>query len=133
MIGDVNLFLSSPDSDDEDTERNMAPTPSASSRRAECEIMIAEPSFRRRGHGKEALELMISYASLPDTLSLPPSAFFSRIGTSNLGSIALFEKLGFSRGKVVEAFEELEMNGPTERGGFRWRDGLSWRLEKVTP
>lgn len=136
MIGDVNIFLSSetpPSSDAEDDE----PAPLASSslstsplsaakplpvhdtRRAEVEIMLAPLGARRQGFAISTLRLFLLYASR--TLKLPPSAFFARIGTANTGSIALFEKLGFKKGKVVEVFQELEMTwGGKDGQGFGW-------------
>jgi hypothetical protein len=35
--------------------------------------------------------------------------FLVRIGTSNLASIKLFKSLGFSKVKIVKAFDEVEM------------------------
>jgi RimJ/RimL family protein N-acetyltransferase len=103
MIGDVNLFLSdSPPSfsDDDESEGAAAVT------WAECEVMIAEPGFRRQGCAEEALRLMLSYAL--QNLPRPPR-FFVRIGISNKGSLALFERLGFVRHRVTEAFQEVEL------------------------
>jgi RimJ/RimL family protein N-acetyltransferase len=42
----------------------------------------------------------------------------AKIGSSNTSSIALFEKLGFVKTKVVEVFSEVEM---------RWKGGNSTR------
>lgn len=136
MIGDVNIFLSSetpPSSDAEDDKpaalasSSLSTSPSSitklpparDTRRAEVEIMLAPLGARRRGFALSTLRIFLLYASR--TLSLPPSAFFARIGTANTGSIALFEKLGFKRGKVVEVFQEMEMNwGGGEGGNFGW-------------
>lgn len=46
MAGDVNMFLNDPDGD---------------LSIAEVEIMVAEPSCRRRGLGREAVVLMMAY------------------------------------------------------------------------
>ena len=134
MVGDVNLFLSSatPPSSDNEDEASAAPpepvrraslasiTQSAlpDTRRAEVEIMLAPRSARRQGLALSTLRLFLLYASR--TLNLKPSAFFARIGTSNTGSIALFEKLGFKRGKVVEVFQELQMDWGGNDEGFGW-------------
>lgn len=136
MIGDVNIFLSSetpPSSDAEDEEPTALsssalstspssiskPPPARDTRRAEVEIMLAPLGARRQGFALSTLRLFLLYASR--TLNLPPSAFFARIGTANTGSIALFEKLGFKRGKVVVVFQEMEMNwGGKEGEGFGW-------------
>lgn len=67
MIGDVNIFLNGPipstpqgkrnQSSSEDVQENMDDF------QAEVEIMIAEPSFRRKGLALEALQLMLGYAT----------------------------------------------------------------------
>ncbi|GHJ89205.1 hypothetical protein NliqN6_5607 [Naganishia liquefaciens] len=107
MIGDVNLFL--PNGVQEDVE---------------CEIMIAEKEYRGRGIAAEALSLMLNYVtspiSFPATTStrtdplpalIPPHTypFLVRIGASNTASIRLFASLGFTRVKLVRAFDEVEM------------------------
>jgi RimJ/RimL family protein N-acetyltransferase len=108
MIGDVNLFISDfpPSSSDDDTD-----TDDAKQIWAECEVMIAESSFRNRGCAREALILMLSFAlqRLPRPSPSHPPRFFARIGTSNQRSLALFEGLGFERHRVVEAFQEVEL------------------------
>lgn len=116
MIGDVNLFLST-SYDSEDEESIAADRPAQ--QRAELELMIAMSSSRRKGYGIEALQIFISYAS--EMLSLPPSSFFAKIGTSNEGSIQLFERLGFKKGKISIVFEEVEMI---------WGGGETWSWEK---
>lgn len=123
MIGDVNLFLSEEihESEDlEDTEvasypNGSFPRTASQTRRAEVEVMIAESGARRQGYALSALRVLLSYAS--SALGLPPSAFFARIGASNEGSIALFEKLGFKKGKLVAVFDEQQMD---------WGGGADW-------
>lgn len=115
MIGDVNLFLSASYESDEEESGKDAP----SHLRAELELMIAMSSSRRKGFGIEALQIFISYAS--EKLPLPPSSFFAKIGTSNEGSIQLFERLGFKKGKISIVFEEVEMV---------WGGGDTWSWEK---
>ncbi|KAF8961188.1 GNAT domain-containing protein [Flammula alnicola] len=144
MIGDVNIFLSgvplhlrqgdapsiaptSPDETNTEDEDDFY---------AEVEIMIAEPSFRRKGLAIEALQLMLGYAtgqphafsvtqptsndppltSLPhrhtfedSPMKIPPQCLLTRISDTNVASIRLFEKLGFQVTKRVEVFNELEM------------------------
>lgn len=132
MVGDVNIFLSQatpPSSDNEDSTAPPEPIRRGSitsitlpsgpdTRRAEVEIMLAPRSSRRQGLALSTLRLFLLYAAR--TLKLKPSAFFARIGTSNSGSIALFEKLGFKRGRVVEVFQELQMNWGGSDEGFGW-------------
>ncbi|TCD60303.1 hypothetical protein EIP91_010410 [Steccherinum ochraceum] len=110
MVGDVNLFLKG-STEDEDFE-------------AEAEIMIAEPSYRRKGIALLALQMMLSYATSPTALSplpVPPASLVVRIGESNLSSIRLFEKLGFVLTKKVEIFQEVELRF---RGNHeKWKRG----------
>ncbi|WOO82843.1 N-acetyltransferase 9 [Vanrija pseudolonga] len=91
MIGDVNLFLPNGPQDD-----------------VECEIMIAEADFRRKGLAFEALQLFLTYAIHSD-LQIPPANLIARIGSKNTASIALFERLGFKTVKVVSVWDEVEM------------------------
>lgn len=42
-------------------------------------------------------------------LPIAPRHLIARIGTSNTASIALFERLGFGKVKVVEVWSEAEM------------------------
>ena len=94
-IGDVNIFLN----DDDDTQL------------AECEIMIADPAYRGRGIGKEAMRLLLSYYKQhvdrndARTLSV-------KISFNNSLSHALFTALGFEPYKRVEVFQELELRHP---------------------
>jgi RimJ/RimL family protein N-acetyltransferase len=71
MIGDVNVFLN----DDDDS-------------RVELDIMIAEPNFRARGCGKEAVLLMMWYC----IHHLRISKFYCKINESNLSSLGLFRR-----------------------------------------
>ncbi|KAJ7193834.1 GNAT domain-containing protein, partial [Mycena pura] len=124
MIGDVNIFLhgtpphlrSATDAEEDEFY-------------AEVEIMIAEREYRRKGCAREALQLMLGYAtassngyftcpapsslaSLPDRdspLPIPPAFLLARISESNAPSIRLFETLGFHITKRVEVFGEVEM------------------------
>ncbi|KAM4674118.1 alpha/beta-tubulin-N-acetyltransferase 9 isoform 2-T2 [Amazona ochrocephala] len=75
MVGDVNLFLTDPED------------PAL----AEIEIMIAEPSYRGRGFGKEATLMMMSYG----VRNLGITAFEAKIGQENKVSICMFKKLHF--------------------------------------
>ncbi|POM71138.1 N-acetyltransferase [Phytophthora palmivora] len=89
MAGDVNLFFN--DYDD----------PHA----CEMEIMIAEEKFRRKGFAKEAVKLMMAYA----TSRLNASRFICKIIETNGASIQLFEKLGYVKYNYVAAFKQVEM------------------------
>ncbi|XP_068762189.1 N-acetyltransferase 9-like protein isoform X2 [Montipora capricornis] len=74
MAGDVNLFL---DVNHDDI--------------AEIEIMIAEPSCRRKGLGREALLAMMNYG----VTYLGIKKYEAKIGCGNDASLTLFDKLGF--------------------------------------
>ncbi|KAK2077544.1 hypothetical protein QBZ16_004389 [Prototheca wickerhamii] len=92
MVGDVNLFWN--DLDDANA--------------TEIEIMIAEPSRRRRGLAEEALTLMMTYAV--DTLNV--SLFRAKIGEQNTPSLRLFHKLGFKEVSRSEYFKEATLELP---------------------
>ncbi|KAH0629456.1 hypothetical protein JD844_011528 [Phrynosoma platyrhinos] len=87
MVGDVNLFLT--DSED--------PTV------GEIEIMIAEPSYRGRGFGKEATLIMMSYGMT----HLGLTTFEAKIGLENEISIGMFKKIHFKEVGVSNIFKEV--------------------------
>ncbi|KAF9173414.1 N-acetyltransferase 9 [Mortierella sp. AD010] len=90
MVGDVNLFFN--DHDDPHS--------------AEIEIMIAEPDYRRKGMGLEALCMMITYAYR----SLGTTRITAKISTENKGSIQLFlSRLGFVQIGYSEIFGEVTL------------------------
>uniref|UniRef100_A0A8C9G5L4 Alpha/beta-tubulin-N-acetyltransferase 9 n=1 Tax=Pavo cristatus TaxID=9049 RepID=A0A8C9G5L4_PAVCR len=89
MVGDVNLFLT-------DTED---PT------LGEIEIMIAEPSYRGRGFGKEATLMMMSYG----VTDLGITKFEAKIGQENEASICMFKKLHFKEVSVNSVFQEVTL------------------------
>lgn len=127
MIGDINLFLSSLTASDSEDETTSKSTGSISALKAECEIMIASPSARRQGYAIEALRLFLSYSSRE--LKIPPRNFFARISLRNVGSIALFERLGFVKGKIVEVFDELTIIHLAEE--WSWKDEVVEMLDSV--
>ncbi|KAL1917199.1 uncharacterized protein VTP21DRAFT_4855 [Calcarisporiella thermophila] len=99
MLGDVNLFFN----DEEDMST------------AEIEIMIAEPEYRRNGHGREALLLMMAYAYHV----LHVRRFQAKVSAQNEASISLFKKLGYKQIAYVKVFDEvtLEMAETNESAG----------------
>jgi len=116
MIGDVNMFFK-----DEGE--------------VECEVMIAERDYHRKGYGLEALRLLFRYATdqtsfssstsfpasttpLSQHLPVNPTSLIVRVGALNTPSIALFQKLGFGVSKHVEVFNEVEMK-------FAWDSNMS--------
>ncbi|BGP36818.1 hypothetical protein JCM10449v2_000720 [Rhodotorula kratochvilovae] len=136
MIGDVNLFLhdASPPSSPSSTSPSSAPAPAPTpTRRAELEIMLPPSPLLppRSGLALLTLQTFLSYSSR--ALSLPPRAFFARIGFDNVPSAGLFHKLGFREGKRVEVFREVEMvwGGGEEDGGWPWERKKGWAYEQI--
>ncbi|XP_001513703.3 N-acetyltransferase 9 [Ornithorhynchus anatinus] len=89
MVGDVNLFLSNPED----------PTV------AEIEVMIAEPSYRGRGFGTEAVLMMMLYG----VTRLRLAAFEAKIGQENKPSLQMFRKLRFEQVGVSPIFQEVTL------------------------
>ncbi|XP_071756786.1 alpha/beta-tubulin-N-acetyltransferase 9 [Centroberyx gerrardi] len=89
MVGDVNIFLTDPSD------------PSL----AELEIMIAEPSYRGKGIGKEVTYMMMCYG----VTKLGIQKFEAKIGLANKVSIAMFKKLHFHELSVCKVFREVTL------------------------
>jgi RimJ/RimL family protein N-acetyltransferase len=89
MVGDVNLFL------------NHLGDPLC----AEIEVMIAEPSSRRKGMGAEAVRLMMDYGK--QYLNL--QTFVAKISYGNFASLNLFQRLGFVIVGQSEIFKEYTL------------------------
>lgn len=106
MIGDVNLYLTKAE-DGQEQEQDAPYT------RAEVEVMIPNPSFRRQGTASLALRLLYLYTlkhlSATTTYDLSATSFFCKIGEANRRSVRLFEKLGFEEVAKSEVWKEVEM------------------------
>ncbi|XP_022070443.1 N-acetyltransferase 9 [Acanthochromis polyacanthus] len=89
MVGDVNIFLTDP----------------TDSLLAELEVMIAEPSYRGKGIGKEVTQMMMSYGMS----KLGIGKFQAKIGLDNQVSIAMFKKLLFQEVSVCKVFKEVTL------------------------
>ncbi|XP_056153348.1 N-acetyltransferase 9 [Lampris incognitus] len=89
MVGDVNIFLTDPSD------------PSL----AEMEIMIAEPSYRGKGLGKEVMGMMMCYG----LTKLGIEKFEAKIGLDNQVSIAMFKKLNFQELSLCKVFKEVTL------------------------
>ncbi|CAM6128424.1 unnamed protein product [Calypogeia fissa] len=89
MVGDVNIFMN--DSNDQHA--------------AELLVMIAEPLSRGKGLAKEAVQLMMKYASQ----NLGISKFRVKIDDFNSASLRLFQKLGFQNVAYSEVFKEVTL------------------------
>ena len=122
MVGDVNMFLSPLDTSEDDSASSLM--------QGELEIMIAEPSARRKGCATEALSLMIRYA-LANKLVAKPEDLLVRIGERNTRSIEMFGKLGFEVVKRVAVFEELEMRIKDPETVKKWSEQASIPLEML--
>jgi RimJ/RimL family protein N-acetyltransferase len=112
MCGDVNLFFNIEDDHSQ----------------CEMEIMIAEAASRRGGIGSEAVLLMMVYGN---TLSLSQklkihtaimstgarflgvTRYYCKIGESNSASLAMFERIGYTRCNYAEAFKEVSCTAYT--------------------
>ncbi|XP_077184029.1 alpha/beta-tubulin-N-acetyltransferase 9 isoform X2 [Paroedura picta] len=106
MVGDVNLFL----------------TNSEDSTLGEIEVMIGEASYRGRGFGKEATQIMMSYGMT----RLGLITFEAKIGLENKASISMFKKLHFKEVEVNSVFQEVTLRlrvDEQERG---------WLLEQTS-
>ena len=123
MIGDVNLFLSEieEEEEEEDGQTHMESTKNKISSgdehnkilhankknmQAELDIMIAEESFRKKGMGREAALLMMIYGST----NLGIQRFFVKINEDNTPSINLFENaFGFVQCNYAACFKQVEL------------------------
>ncbi|GIL42951.1 hypothetical protein Vafri_771 [Volvox africanus] len=90
MAGDVNLFFTL---GEEEGGRQSA----------EIEVMIAELASRGKGLAKEALRLLMAYA----TRELGVKRYVAKIHEVNLPSRGLFEGLGFTEFRRVPVFGEV--------------------------
>jgi RimJ/RimL family protein N-acetyltransferase len=105
MIGDVNLFLS-PYSDEEDSAVVDSPDQEQQLWQGEIDIMIANPTNRRRGCGFEAVLLMLWYAV---TQIKDIARFYCKIHETNVASIHLFRhRLQFVPCGYAACFQEHE-------------------------
>eukprot|EP00316_Scyphosphaera_apsteinii_P017543 CAMPEP_0119313352 /NCGR_PEP_ID=MMETSP1333-20130426/28761_1 /TAXON_ID=418940 /ORGANISM="Scyphosphaera apsteinii, Strain RCC1455" /LENGTH=200 /DNA_ID=CAMNT_0007318163 /DNA_START=72 /DNA_END=671 /DNA_ORIENTATION=- len=100
MCGDVNAFLSV--ADDEDSPA-FEGKPQAFM--AELEVMIAEPSQRRKGLALEALRIFMHYI----LVNLPVTVFVAKITDKNIASFQLFARLGFAVFKPMPIFQQTEL------------------------
>lgn len=113
MIGDVNFFFN--DHDD--------------ARACEIEIMIAEPSYRRKGYATEALETFMAYGAM----ELGVTTFVAKIGFENEPSLGLFARLGYVERSRSEIFQEvtLELRARDSNGDALSRFSDVWsRVER---
>jgi RimJ/RimL family protein N-acetyltransferase len=113
--GDVNIFMM-----DSDAAEDYAPPPGAGAGAgegaggsaggaavvaAEIMVMLAEPSFRRRGLAAEAVRAMMAFAFRARGVT----RFVAKIGDTNAASLRLFARLGFRVARAMPHFEETHM------------------------
>eukprot|EP00980_Cylindrotheca_fusiformis_P019713 scaffold6886_cov106-Cylindrotheca_fusiformis.AAC.2 len=104
MVGDVNLFLSHIEPDD-DVDGERPASDEEPQIQAEIDIMIAEKSYKRQGLGKSATCSMLLYGAN----ELQVKRFFCKINEDNHASIKLFEGLGFVQCDYAACFRQVEL------------------------
>lgn len=127
MIGDVNLFLSEEEEEDEDGNLVEQPSGAAKKYIGEVELMIADTQRQGKGYGRAVLQLFLSWiVGRPSevvrekllqegSLDGPEirgelTKLRVKIHQTNLRSLALFKSLGFKRlREEPNYFGEVEM------------------------
>ncbi|KAF3056568.1 N-acetyltransferase 9-like protein [Daldinia childiae] len=118
MVGDVNLFLSVWDGDEEGQEQGHKEAKTYYT--AEIDIMIADPKFRRMGLGRAAVATFLYFvrrrldgilAEYTGSLDSKPvlKDVVAKINADNKASIVLFQALGFKQRGEANYFGEIEM------------------------
>ncbi|KAI0457969.1 acetyltransferase domain-containing protein [Xylaria acuta] len=127
MVGDVNLFLTPLDCDDEDGDGdgnggvNGATEQKDETRyvKGEIDIMIAAPGHRRKGLGEAAVRallrflarnhdsIMEEYIGATGIKTAKIKRLVAKIHADNAGSIRLFENLGFRQDGDPDYFNEI--------------------------
>ena len=106
MVGDVNLFISDIEPDEEEEGvSNSQPTTEMPLIQAEIDIMIAEKDRKRRGLGKAATCSMLLFGAN----QLNVHRFFCKINEDNIASIKMFEGLGFTQCDYAACFKQVEL------------------------
>ncbi|KAI1733641.1 acetyltransferase domain-containing protein [Xylaria scruposa] len=124
MVGDVNLFLTPLDDDDDgDKDINGIEEKKDETRcvKGEIDIMIALPEHRRRGLGEAAVRaflryltgnhdtIMKEYAGATRLKTARIKRLVAKIHADNEGSIRLFGNLSFCRDGDPDYFNEISM------------------------
>jgi RimJ/RimL family protein N-acetyltransferase len=103
MVGDVNLFLSEIDDDEEDDKSEAKREKTRL--QAEIDIMVAKHGYTRKGIGRAATCAMLLYGAN----ALGVHRFFCKINEGNKASIKLFESLGFVQCDYAACFKQVEL------------------------
>ncbi len=114
MLGDANLFLLDGAAVAEDYFGGVPPS-SGSGGAAEVMVMVAEPSYRRRGYAQRAVAALLWYGAT----ALGLRRFVAKISEDNAASLALFtQRLGFREARRVAAFQEVHLVLEVGEGGL---------------
>ncbi|KAI1104848.1 GNAT domain-containing protein [Jackrogersella minutella] len=119
MMGDINLFLT-PWEPDDDTDARVNGDPRETCCSAEVDIMIADQKHRGKGFGRAAVATFLLFVrrNLDGILAEYAGAgsgrpalreLIAKINAGNAGSIALFKSLGFEQRGGVNYFGEIQM------------------------
>jgi RimJ/RimL family protein N-acetyltransferase len=92
MIGDVNLFLTAADEDQEGCI-------------GELELMIAPTEARRKGYGRATIVTFLSY--IQNNLEAILSEYKQKIGIEKMSLLQLRVKIGSKNEKSINLFESL--------------------------
>ena len=140
MLGDVNLFLSSPAPEDGECLDSKGQGDAI----GEIELMIARPELQGKGYGKATLLAFLKYVAAHEEEILRECVAGGegkvtlqylrvKIGKENGRSIGLFGSLGFEEvGEGPNYFGEVEMRMEgwrermEEQGVEGWREGEYW-------
>lgn len=73
----------------------------------ELEVMVAEPSWRRQGLAREAVQLLVAYVlrAVPNV-----ALFVAKISDDNEASLRLFRSLGFGVHRQLSFFAQTELH-----------------------
>jgi RimJ/RimL family protein N-acetyltransferase len=107
MVGDVNLFFSLADEDEEGCI-------------GELELMIAPPTFRRQGYGRATILAFLRYIS--SHLALIVEEYRKGTGKEKMRLLQLRVKIGSKNDKSISLFESIGFikveEGPNYFGEF---------------
>ena len=111
MVGDVNLFLSEIDDEDDDdrsdceSDKVEAPSLPEPQIQAEIDIMIAERDCQGKGLGRAATCAMALYG----ITELKVKRIFCKINEDNIASLNLFKSIGFVQCDYAACFKQVEL------------------------
>uniref|UniRef100_A0A1Q3FGR7 Putative phosphoglucosamine acetyltransferase n=1 Tax=Culex tarsalis TaxID=7177 RepID=A0A1Q3FGR7_CULTA len=104
LIGDTNIFLLSPDDEDDDLKTG------------EIEIMIAEQPARGKRYGWESTLIMLAFG----VKKLDIRRYRAITKDSNARAIQMFTKMGFREVKRVAVFQEVTFEKTVDDAWLKW-------------